>query len=105
MNVFNVFLPKIRIKNLTGFPIVMVGIKSTSEDKWGNNRLMKMIPDEKTGRAAYPVTFSKKRYDILVFDAFKDKYQINDVKLHWNMLIEVSDHNQIFRNIANYYDK
>jgi hypothetical protein len=105
MNILDIFLPKIRIKNLTGFPIVMVGIKSSSKDKWGNNRLLKMIPDEKTGRAVYPVTFSKKRCDILVFDAYKDKYQINDVKLHWNMLVEVSDHNQIFKNIENYYDK
>jgi hypothetical protein len=97
MNILNIFLPKIRIKNLTGFPIIIVGIKFSSEEKWGYNRLLKAIPDEKTGRASYPLTFSRNRCDIMVVDAYKGKYQIDDVKLHWNMLIEVSDHNQVFR--------
>jgi hypothetical protein len=82
-----------------------VGIKFSSKDKWGNNRLMRVIPNEKVGRAVFPVTFKKNRYDILVFDMYNDKYQINDVILHWNMLIEISDHNQIFKNIKNYYEE
>jgi hypothetical protein len=105
LNIFFVFLPKIRIKNLTGFPIDRVGIKFSFENKWGDNRLVKVIPDEKAGRVSYPIRFKKNRYDIIAFDIWNDEYQINNVILRWNMLIEISDHNQIFKTIKNYYEE